>query len=139
MAQLSLWIVRKRTNGSVEENRRHAEHVRRLWRMAKKDRLHLWRFLRPRFTNLVKLALGGDADCVCPLDDEELGVLFVGGGQEPLKGLRELFLYRMGSLTDSGFGALTHAGCGKNLTWLSLSCAHRFPSTVAILILMGSC
>ena len=119
--QLSFWMERWDETGRQEIKNPDAEHVRVLWRMERDKRVHVWRRLG-RFQEPEKLHLGGEYLCECPLDAEEL-LLLLPEGAGALAGLRVLILWRCASQVNNDFlRALASAGCGENLTWLSLSC-----------------
>ena len=121
LLQLSLWVelvdeVKRKLDKNPD-----AEHVRVLWRMERSKRVHVWRRLG-RFLEPEELHLGGEYLCECPLDVEEL-LLLLPEGAGALAGLRVLILWRCASQVNNDFlRALASAGCGENLTWLSLSC-----------------
>ena len=96
-----------------------AEHVRALWRMGREKRVQVWRRLG-RFEEVEELELGGEYRCECPLDKEELSMLLP-EGECSLARLRLLFLWWCEDQVDDGFlRALASAGCGKNITFLTL-------------------
>ena len=110
-----------------------AEHVRVLWRMEKDKRVQMWERLGP-FGEVTELELSGDfIGNKCPMDEEELFMLLP-EGQEALAGLRTLFLWFCGDQVGDGFlNALVFAGCGRNLTSLSLRCGCFFFSLFFLL------
>lgn len=96
-----------------------AEYVRVLWRMDRDKRVQVWRRLG-RFQEVEELVLGGELVCECPVDVQEL-CLLLPERAEALTGLHKLFLWYCASNTDDGYlRALTTAGCGENLTELTL-------------------
>ena len=96
----------------------HSLNVRSLWRMDKERRIGLWKELQPQL-QLHQLRLGGVlVGDQCPVDAEELAILCP--LPDSLQELRELFLNAAGKLTDSGLKALASAGCGAQLTSLTL-------------------
>ena len=95
-----------------------AHHVRCLWRMGREMRIRLWEELQPGL-HLEELGLGGeDAGTWCSVDDEELAIL---SPTRSLRWLRDLCLDCANKLTDIGLRKLAEAGCGTNLTSLTLS------------------
>ena len=95
-----------------------AHHVRSLWGMSREKRLLLWRELQSTL-RLEELGLGGEwFGTRCRVEDEEISILCPEGC---LRHLKIFFLYAADNLTDDGFRALAEAGCGANLTSLSLS------------------
>lgn len=103
-----------------------AEFVRLLWRMDSVKREEAWNILG-RFQEVVELELGGDERRQCPLDVDEL-FMFLPEGEGSLSGLRELFLWRCANNTNDAFlQALASAGCGENLTSLTLQCEWLCP------------
>ena len=92
----------------------HVEDV--LWKIDGDQRLRIWEALG-RYDALEVLELGNSDT----LDiDEELRVLARQVLPPRLDGVRVLFLGWMSNLTDATFQALAAAGCGTNLTSLSL-------------------
>ena len=96
-----------------------APQVRCLWRMNREKRVLLWEELQPQL-QLRELELGGEWYGVkCPVDDEELAILCHKGS---LHELQQLLLHAADRVTDSGLQALASAGCGAQLTSLTLEC-----------------
>lgn len=102
-----------------------AEHLRVLWRMEREKRVEVWRRLG-QFEDMeeeleLELELGGAWRCECPIDKEELFMLLP-GGEGALARLRVLSLWWCEDQVDDGIlRALVSAGCGKELTSLSLA------------------
>ena len=102
-----------------------AEHVRVLRRMNRDKRVQVWRRLG-RFEEVEELELGGEFLCECPMDKEEVFMLLP-EGEGVLAGLQNLFLCWCARQVDDDFlRALVSAGCGKNLTSLTLRCECLF-------------
>jgi len=130
--QLSLWMERWDEMGREMVENPDAEHVRVLWGMEKDKRVQVWERLGP-FEEVTELELGGVWRGNCPVDQEELFMLLP-EGQEALAGLRTLFLWFCGDQVGDGFlHALVFAGCGRNLTSLSLRCGCFFFSLFFLL------
>ena len=119
--------------GREEIENPDAEHVLVLWRMDRTKRVQVWRGLG-LFVEVEELELGGEpawkGGIECPMDKEELFMLLP-EGEGVLAGLQNLFLCWCARLVDDDFlRALVSAGCGKNLTSLTLlseclsSCCH---------------
>ena len=101
------------------EKTANAPQVLCLWRMSKEKRVLLWKELKPQL-QLRELELGGEWNGVrCPVDDEELEILCP---KSSLYELQQLLLHAAGRVTDCGLQALASAGCGAQLTSLTLSC-----------------
>mgnify|MGYP007113772047 FL=1 len=97
-----------------------APQVRCLWRMRREKRVLLWQELQPQL-QLRELGLGGESGykgTKCPVDDEELAIVCPKGS---LHALQQLYLHAADRVTDSGLQALASAGCGAQLTSLTLS------------------
>ena len=120
--QLSLWVERWDETGRKDIENPNAEHVRVLWRMERDKRVRVWRRLG-RFEEVTELELGGEHDGrECPMDMEELFMLLP-EGELALAGVRGLLLGWCANNVDDGFlRALASAGCGENLTSLTLQC-----------------
>lgn len=87
--------------------------------------MRLWRRVG-RSQALEELELGGEQiSSLCPMDAEELFQLLPARqGEGALAGLRKLALWDCAHQLDDAFlRALACAGCGRNLTSLSLQCA----------------
>ena len=109
-------VQNDQTNMTVKSPENH--HVLSLWRMNKERRIALWEELQPQL-HLQELRLGGLWGGIeCPVVDEELSILCP---PHSLQEMRELFLYAADSVGDSGLNALASAGCGAQLTSLTLS------------------
>lgn len=134
LVQLSLWVDRWDEGEGKEVHHPGSKHVRTLWGMDRGKRVQVWRTLG-RYDELEVLELGGEAGkdkewregtrwveegIKCPLDVDELS-LMLPDRHIPLAGLRELRLHRgLSELNKSWLRALVRAGCGPNLTSLSL-------------------
>lgn len=116
--QLRLWVERLDVREVETTQNLNAEHVRLLWRMDRDKRVQVWRELG-RFQEVTKVELGGELGCLCPMDVEEL-LMLLPEGAGALSGLRTLFLRWYVNQVDSGLHALSSAGCGENLTSLTL-------------------
>ena len=119
--QLSLMSEREAVNVQPREYENTADtpHVRCLWTMSKEKRVLLWEKLQSQL-QLRDLGLGGEIDGKrCVVDDEELAILCPHGS---LHELQQLLLHTAIRLKDSGLRALALAGCGPQLTSLTLSC-----------------
>ena len=94
-----------------------APHVRCLWTLSKGKRILLWKELQPQL-QLQELGLGGEwYGTKCPVDDEELAILFP---KDSLHELQQLYLHAACRVTDSGLSSLASAGCGAQVTSLTL-------------------
>lgn len=111
------WDAKNRVWCRPEES----PHVFVLWRMEKESRILLWKHISPSL-HLEELALGGDWDTRCPMDDEEIEILF---SRCQLSDLRHLSLQRVSHLSDRSVETLVQAGCGPKLETLSLAGERR--------------
>lgn len=110
-----------------------AGHVRVLWCMKRVKRLQVWHTLG-RFQEVEELHLGGEHRCPCPVDVEEL-MLLLPEGAGALATVRKLDLFFCAGQVDDGFlCALASAGCGQNLTSVSLAGECLFVDCVALLL-----
>ena len=115
--QLSLVVEVWNAQTMDVEEAADAPHVLSLWRAGKEKRVLLWAELQPQL-QLHELGLGGEFyGSKCPVDVEEVALLFPQGS---LVELQHLFLYAMDRWSDCGLGALVSAGCGAHLSSLSL-------------------
>ena len=96
-----------------------APRVLCLWTMSKEKRVLLWNSIQPQL-RLQDLSLGGGRrwnGIPCPVEDEELATLCPKGS---LYELQQLFLHTSHVVSDCGLSALASAGCGAQLTSLTL-------------------
>ena len=95
----------------------HAPRILCLWRMSREKRVLLWEELQPQL-QLRELGLGGEWDGVrCPVDDKEFTILCPKGS---LHELQQLVLHAADRVTNTGLQTLASAGCGTQLTSLTL-------------------
>lgn len=136
-SQLSLWTCRF----DGPEIELYADHpdkkrVETLWRMPLEQRLRLWEGLGRRDSALENVQLGGSVlGRSCPLGDAELSLLLPGR----LDSLRVLFLSTMSKLTDTSIQALAEAGCGANLTSLTLWGENKFSLSPFVVLSLVLC
>ena len=105
---------------SEREETPFASHVYSLWRMKKETRLAVWRKAQEDVQLLEELGFGGEYGRECTVDDEELSVFCTVG--VPLQGLTRLHLSHGKGMSDASLRLLTIAGCGANLTSVTLEC-----------------
>ena len=87
--------------------------------MSRQKRVQLWEELLPQL-QLRELGLGGESGhkgTKCPVDDEELAILCP---QVSLHEVQQLLLHATDRVTNSGLRVLVSAGCGAQLTSLTL-------------------
>ena len=109
----ALWDEESLTSVETPE----APHLLCLWRMNKETRILLWKEIQPQL-QLQELGLGGVGNAAkCSMEDEELAILFP---RDSLQSLQKVFLYAADKVTDEGLCALASAGCGAQLTSLTL-------------------
>ena len=97
------------------------KHLRCLWGMTREQRMQeLWVVVQPDLRMHVReLEVGGEwCPASCPMHDQEMAALFPLGS---LGCLEHLFLHCLSSLSDDGMRILANAGCGTQLTSLTLS------------------
>ena len=113
------WCVQLSLVAEVWHGTTDAPQVCCLWRMNREKRVLVWEELQPQL-QLCELELGGETGFMgtkCPVDDEELAVLCPKGS---LHQLQRINLHAANRVTDSGLEALASAGCGAQLTSLTL-------------------
>ena len=131
--QLALWVERgdvPKFDYAYQEmltcKNPDAKHVRILWCMESDKRVQVWRKLG-RFRRVTELEIGGEhgsieddcGGCDCDVGKKELFMLLP-EGKGALAGLHKLLLWRCANMDDGFLRALASAGCGKNLTSLTL-------------------
>ena len=95
--------------------------------MGTEQRLRLWKALGRYDSPVEVLELGSAGFSVGDGEMKEVMELVVASSPPCLDCVRVLHLDSMNSLTDASLQALAQAGCGKNLTSLTLRGACLFP------------
>lgn len=99
--QLSIWVERWDAEEQETVKNTNAEQVRVMWRMGRGKRSQVWCRLG-RFQELEELELGGEYECECLVDAEEL-LMLLAEGEDALAVLYNLSLWYCESKVDDVF------------------------------------